>query len=270
VIHLKAESEVMGYFELETAVVRVSETTWEANLVPGWRIGEMMNGGYLLAIAGRVLGEALPQSDPLSINAFYLAPAFVGPIRCEVEILRLGKNTSQAVVKMIQNNELKVQVTGACTDLDRLSGPTWIRTPRPDIPEWDDLPSTPNKAIELGSRMDLRLSQGQSFLQDGKGDGRGEFQGWIGHSDGSPTDALSLLFFADAFPPPAFSLFGAVGWVPTIELTVQVRAKPSPGPIQAALWSNYLTEGITEEDGLFWDNTGKLVAISRQSAKVRA
>jgi acyl-CoA thioesterase len=260
----------MGLFEQDTAVQRISETRWQANLVPGWRIGEMMNGGYLLAIAGRVMGEALPQSDPLSINAFYLAPAFVGPMVCEVEILRLGKNTSQAVVKMYQNDELKVQVTGACCDLDSLSGPTWLRTERPDIPEWEELVPTPNTAIELGQRMDLRLSQGQSFMKDGKGDGRGEFQGWIRHSDGAPTDALSLLFFSDAFPPPAFSLFGAVGWVPTIELTVQVRAKPAPGPIQAYLWSNYLTEGITEEDGLFWDNTGKLVAISRQSAKVRA
>ena len=44
----------MGLFEQDTAVQRISETRWQVDLVPGWRIGEMMNGGYLLAIAASI------------------------------------------------------------------------------------------------------------------------------------------------------------------------------------------------------------------------
>lgn len=80
---------------------------------------------------------------------------------------------------------------------------------------------------------------------------------------------ISLLMFADAFPPPAFSIVGLVGWVPTVELTVQVRAHPAPGPLQMRLGSRYLTEGVIDEDGEIWDSSGALVAISRQTAKVR-
>ena len=31
--------------------------------------------------------------------------------------------------------------------------------------------------------------------------------------------------FADILPPPVFTIFGAYGWAPTVELTVQVRRK---------------------------------------------
>ena len=75
--------------------------------------------------------------------------------------------------------------------------------------------------------------------------------------------------FADAFPPPVFTVFGPVGWVPTVELAVQVRARPSPGPIQARLCSRHLTRGAIEEDGEYWDSAGNLVALSRQSALLR-
>ena len=90
-ITLKVESEVMGYFELETAVVRLNETTWEANLVPGWRIGEMMNGGYLLAIAGRVLGEALPNLILCRSMHFTLLPPLSGPSAVKLKSCAWGK-----------------------------------------------------------------------------------------------------------------------------------------------------------------------------------
>ncbi|MDP4651307.1 MAG: thioesterase family protein, partial [Haliea sp.] len=73
----------------------------------------------------------------------------------------------------------------------------------------------------------------------------------------------------DAFPPPVFDVIGLVGWVPTVELTVQLRGLPAPGPLQARLFSKHLTHGVVEEDGEYWDSAGNLVAISRQTAKVR-
>ena len=39
--------------------------------------------------------------------------------------------------------------------------------------------------------------------------------------------------FADIMPPPIFTIYGAYGWVPTVELTVQVRRKPAAGPLLA-------------------------------------
>jgi len=40
--------------------------------------------------------------------------------------------------------------------------------------------------------------------------------------------------FADIMPPPIFTIYGAFGWVPTVELTVQVRRKPAGGPASGA------------------------------------
>ena len=87
--------------------------------------------------------------------------------------------------------------------------------------------------------------------------------------DGAAPDLISLLMFADAMPPPIFTLHGPVGWVPTLDLSVQVRAHPAPGPVQVRSRSRYLTDGVVEEDGEYWDSEGKLVVLSRQTAKVR-
>jgi hypothetical protein len=106
-------------------------------------------------------------------------------------------------------------------------------------------------------------------FRERKTNGSGQFCGWVRHGDDSDPDVISLLMFADSFPPPIFTVLGPVGWVPTLELTVQVRAHPAPGPLQVRLYTRHLTRGVLEEDGEYWDSAGQLVAISRQTAKVR-
>jgi acyl-CoA thioesterase len=222
-----------------------------------------------MAVAGRALRAALPHKDPLTVSAFYMAPTVLGPIECQVELLGGGRSTSFAEVKMYQEGQLKVKVTAAYTDLDRLTGESWSAIERPQYPTWDECEPSGDKGIEFRQRAELRMVSGHEVFTERKTNGSGEFRGWVSHRDGSDPDVISLLMFADAFPPPIFTVFGPVGWVPTLELTVQVRAHPAPGPLQVRLLSRHMSRGILEEDGEYWDSTGQLVAISRQTAKLR-
>ena len=260
----------MSQFARDTAVTRVDDNHWRGALCQGWRIGEVPNGGYVLALAGRVLREALPHRDPLAVNAFYLAPTVLGPIECQVELLRTGRNITHAALKMFQQGELKLQVTAAYTSLNRLQGESWSGKPRPPAPPWEECtPSGQEKVEFYRERVAVRLVSGVEVFSRKEPNGSGEFNGWIRHRDGADPDVISLLMFADAFAPPSFTIFGPLHWVPTVELTVQVRAHPSPGPLQARFYSRHLTRGVIEEDGEFWDSSGQLVAISRQTAKLR-
>jgi hypothetical protein len=121
----------------------------------------------------------------------------------------------------------------------------------------------------MRQRAEIRLVEGAEVFTERTTTGTGRLTGWTRHTDGSDPDALSLLMFADAFPPPVFTVYGPRHWVPTLELTVQVRARPAPGPLQVQLASRHMTRGVIEEDGELWDSDGRLVAISRQTARVR-
>ena len=259
----------MGQFEHDTAVEKTGDNLYLGEICAGWRIGEVPNGGYVLAIAGRALRDALPHKDPLSVSAFYLAPTVLGPVECRVEVLRVGGSTSFAEVGMYQEGELKIKVTAAYTDLDRLRGENWTCVERPDYPPWEECEPSPQKGVEFRQRAELRLVSGREVFSERRPDGTGVFNAWAQLRDASPPDVISLLMFADALPPPVLSVVGPVGWVPTVELTVQVRSHPAPGPLQARLSSRHLTDGVVEADGEYWDSSGKLVAISRQTAKLR-
>ncbi|MEZ5502532.1 MAG: thioesterase family protein [Halioglobus sp.] len=259
----------MSQFARETAVEQVGENLFRGELCAGWRIGAVPNGGYVMAVAGRALRAVLPHKDPLTVSAFYLAPTVLGPIECRVTPLGGGRGTSFAEVSMFQQGQLKVKVTAAYTDLDRLGGETWAAAGRPDYPSWEDCTPAGQKGLEFRQRAELRLVSGNEVFSERRTDGSGEFRGWVMHRDGSDPDVIALLMFADSFPPPIFSVLGPIGWVPTVELTVQVRAHPAPGPLQVRLCSRYLTRGVVEEDGEYWDSAGRLVALSRQTAKVR-
>jgi hypothetical protein len=97
------------------------------------------------------------------------------------------------------------------------------------------------------------------------GDGPFEITGWIRFADGSEPSVLSLLLMVDAYPP---TLIGGleVGWVPTVELTTHVRARPAPGWLLGTFRTRFLIDGLLEEDGELWDSEGRLVALSRQLA----
>ena len=84
--------------------------------------------------------------------------------------------------------------------------------------------------------------------------------------DGREPDPLALTMIVDALPPPVFDL-GAVGWVPTIELTVHVRAMPAPGWLRMWATTRFLQGGYLEEDVEVWDSAGPRWWRSRASSR---
>jgi acyl-CoA thioesterase len=59
-----------------------------------------------------------------------------------------------------------------------------------------------------------------------------------------------------------------LAWTPTLEMTTHVRAMPAPGWLRCRFTTRFVTGGLLEEDGEIWDQSGRLVALSRQLALV--
>ena len=123
----------MSQFLSHTAVSPQGDSRWQAEVHRGWRIGSVANGGYVLALVGRALSEALNQPDPLSINAFYLAPVALGEVEVAVESLSETRSTHFASAGLLQEGQLKLRATAAAgkrtssSDAERNASP-WCQS----------------------------------------------------------------------------------------------------------------------------------------------
>ena len=121
----------------------------------------------------------------------------------------------------------------------------------------------------LFDNMDVLLDPGCAGWITGNLADRSELKGWIKFKDDRPFDQPALMLIADSFPPPVFVSQGMVAWVPTLEMSVNIRNLPDTRWLKCVFRSRFLNGGMVEEDGEIWDETGELVALSRQVAQFR-
>jgi hypothetical protein len=98
--------------------------------------------------------------------------------------------------------------------------------------------------------------------------GQGGAAGLEPFADGRDPDPLSLLFFNDAIPPATFRI-GSTGWVPTLQMSAYVRARPAPGWLGIRMTANLVADGMVDETCVLWDSTGQVVAQASQLARLR-
>ena len=91
-------------------------------------------------------------------------------------------------------------------------------------------------------------------------------EAWVRFADGRDPDLLGLVCLVDAFPPVVGEV-GITGWVPTLELTCHLRARPRSSWLAARVRTQVVQGGLAEEDCALWDTGGRLVAQSRQLAR---
>jgi len=267
----------MGRFDEDTAVDRIDTDRFSADCRIGWRVigGVAPNGGYLMAIAARAMADRAERPDPVTLTAHFLAPPALGPIEIETELVREGGRHRTVAARLVQDGKECVRLLGAFGDLGRADGPSQV-TRRP--PPWPPVTELPDSVASLGAheapeilhRLEHRMPPDTLGWTQGWPSGRGAHGGHCRWPDTDTVDVLGLLFVVDAYPPAVFDLGAAgVAWAPTMELTVQLRGRPTAGWLTTRFTTTALTDGYFEEDGEVWDSSGRLVAISRQLALAR-
>jgi acyl-CoA thioesterase len=260
----------MAYmFDEDTRAEKAGDGHWTLGITPRWNIGSNPNGGYILSAMVRPLLADLDKPDLLTVSAHYLRPTSPGPADMQVDVFRKGRLHTHVQASLVQGSE-RVRMLAAFGDLAAASGPTVVRSRPPDLPPPAEClgrtrpPPFLAGVPEMMQRFETRYAPDTSFILGERSDDL-SIAGWIRFADGRPPDVASLPLFADSFPPAVFAI-GPTGWVPTVELTVHVRARPAPGWLRARFETRFLVNGYLEEDGEVWDENDNLVAQSRQLA----
>jgi acyl-CoA thioesterase len=257
----------MYEFDEDTRVTRIAEGTYSARISERWSIGHVPNGGYVLAVVASALADALAAPDPLAVTAHFLRPALASDAEIEIELVKLGKSFTTAQARLVQDGSERLRALATYGTLAIGCGPSYVDGAPPDLPALDAAVAERPDALlpEIARRFEQRLDPETLRWMQGERREPAEIRGLVRFADGRPPDAHSLLLFADALPPPAFNVI-TPGWLPTLELSVHVRARPVPGFLRVLFRTRFLFGGLLEEDGELWDESGTLVALSRQLA----
>jgi acyl-coenzyme A thioesterase PaaI-like protein len=279
----------MTAFDEATAVRRRADGRYQARpdarfalIAPGGA-PPAVNGGVLLATVLRAALAESPHPHPIATSASFLRVPRLAPAEVAVSWLRQGKTAATARAVLVQDGEPVLDATvttGALPDeLAGLAaaGPaalnwTGPRPVFPDIADCVDLGRWPGAVAADGSagfpgQVEVLLDPACIGWRDGQPSGRPEMRGYVRLREDRDPDALLLALAVDALPPVVFGL-GATGWAPTVQLTWHMRAVPEPGALRVAARCRHVSGGWFDEEAEVWDAAGRLVAQSRQLARV--
>lgn len=230
------------------------------------------NGGYiaaLLAHAGDVhLGEEVRQLRGLTVH--YLRRPEPGHSVIEVTTEQLGRSVAFQRVSLLQQGRPVALASG--TWANARTGVEYHAAERPDAP--DPGSCQPMAAVREGGHFPVH-QQWDIRSADGRVLGSGPpatLAWWIRPPVHRRLDGPMLVAMADALPPPLFMVGSPEHGVPTLDLTVHIRAQLGDLPWQTGDWilarfqSRVAVDGYVEEDGELWTEHGTLVAQSRQLA----
>ncbi|MFI6027806.1 thioesterase family protein [Amycolatopsis magusensis] len=264
----------MGNFREATALVRRSETEFDAELDPQWSVGGKLHGGYLLAVLGRAAGELTPAHPHLTaISGSFSAPPDAGPAQVSVEVLRAGRGLTQVRARLAQNGKPCVEALLTQGLLDE-ADPWWSGIEPIDIPPEENCVPTPVRApgaafsVDLMNVIDQRLDPRTVGFAVGKPAKAGVISSWQRLGDGADWDPLSLLVALDPVPPVSYDL-GLSGWAPTVQFSAYVRRLPAPGPIRVRMTAGDVGGNRMDEVAHAFDSKDRLVAQATQIAGVR-
>jgi Thioesterase-like superfamily len=289
----------MTAFDEATAVSRRGEGLYDAAadprfalVAPGGGAPPAVNGGALMATVLRAVLDCSRHPHPVATSANFLRVPQLAPAEVHVSWLKQGKTASIARAALVQDGQAVLDttittgtllagpaaagtdavVTGADPASSHLLDWTGERPRIADIADCLDLGSWPGTVAADGTagfaaHVEVLLDPACTGWRQHEPSGMPEMRGYVRLREDRDPDALMLALAVDALPPVVFGL-GATGWAPTVEMTWHMRGVPAPGPLQVAARSRHVSGGWFDEEAEVWDAAGRLVAQSRQLARV--
>ena len=258
-------------YDQDIAISDQGTQKYAAAISSNWSINGVPDGGYLMAILADAMQRQSEREATPVITANYLARCEPGDALVSVEKIGQSKQFDRFQASLHQNDVEKIRAidTFASASLEcpveRYESDA-LALPPPD--GCVKIPPLPN--YTLFDQMDIRLDPAcTGWATTGELTDKSEIKGWIRFKDDRRFDMAGILLAADSFPPAVLTTQGLVAWVPTIELSINIRNLPVGRWLKGIFRTRYITCGLLEEDGELWDDENQLVAISRQIAQYR-
>jgi len=260
----------MHQFDQDIAVELADADCYTGSIAANWSISGVPNGGYLMAFMTNALLQSSRMKTTPIVTANFLNRCHPGDATVKVARMSLSRQFDRLEARLEQNGEERVRALGTFTDEKTECLLERYQTKSPDIRKPEECIAVPEMPdYTLYGRMDIRLDPACAGWFEGKLSDRSEIKGWIRFKDDRALDVPAILLAADAFPPAVLTSEGMVAWVPTLECSVNIRKLPVTGWLKCIFRTRFITCGLLEEDGEVWDESGDLVAISRQIAQYR-
>ncbi len=260
----------MADFEHDTAVSAAGDGAFDCEIHPAWWVVSGPNGGYLAAMIVRALVAVVPDGRPLrSITVHYLRAPVAGRAVVRTEVAKGGRSASFMQATLEQGG--KTQATAVAVFADDRSSLELDNVAAPAIPPPEEV-EEPTEPVEASPpfRENFHFRQAIGDLPFASGDDA-VVGGWLRLRDSAPDlDAALVVALSDSWFPPVFNVVGGPMAVPTLDLTVHLRA-PLPRPsdwVLGSFWTRRVRDGFFEEDGELFSRDGELLAQSRQLALV--
>ncbi|MBW1799893.1 MAG: thioesterase family protein [Deltaproteobacteria bacterium] len=260
----------MHPFDRDIVVARQSPNQFKGHVSPDWSLSGNPNGGYLMAMLVHAMLQQSEKKTLILATASYLARCVPGAADMTIEPLASSKQFDRWEARLIQDGKEKVRATGTFTGDHNDAAEKHYEAQAPDVSPLEQCVKVPQiPYYTFFDRMDIRLDPACAGWMKGQLIDRSEHRGWVKFDADRPHDAISTVLMADSLPPPVLVSHGPVAWVPTLEMSVNIRSLPHSRWLRCKLRTRFITDGILEEDGEVWDENGELIAISRQIAQFR-
>jgi len=239
-------------------------------VTPNWSINGLPNGGYLMALMGNAMLQASEKKAIAIVTTTFISRCDPTEGRVKLERIAASSQFERLEAHLFQGERERLRAWGTFIPAEMACVLHRQEAQAPSVAPLDacvPIPQMPG--FTLFDHMDVRLDPACAGWMSGRLAPESEHKGWARFKVDRPYDAVALLLIADAFPPPVYVSQGLAAWVPTIEMSVNIRKQPASQWLKCIFRTRFITCGLLEEDGQIWDESGELIAISRQIAQYR-